>query len=1065
MMFKNMKLGVKMTAAFAMLLVVAVIIGLVGYNGVKKVNNCATDIYDNHLAGAQALLHLHAAQMDIGYAERTLLAPGIDKQTVDSQYAYMTEAWKVIDENWKTYEGVEKDQEETALWNKFGSSYATWKKNEDEFLRLYKSGNLNKAREQSLGATDASFKETEAALEELLALNAKIADEMGVEADSTAAASKRNMVLAIGICILLAIGMGVFFSRHVGGIISSLINETKRLVGLAVVGKLDSRGDVEKINTEFQGIIQGMNEIMDTLVSHINAVPVPVMIIDKDFTIQYMNGTGAALLALTQQQVVGTKCYDHFKTSDCHTTNCACATAMQHGRVTSRETDAHPRGMDLDIAYTGIPVKDANGQIVGCMEFVVDQTAVKTAAQVAQKQADYQEKEVQKLIVNLSKLAKGDLHVETKAAVTDVDTKVIGENFTEINNSLNETVNAINLMVRDANMLSEAAIEGRLSTRADASRHGGEFRNIVDGFNRTLDTLVGHIDSVPAPFMILDKDFSIRYLNKTGLDLLGMTGQQAIGTKCYTHFKTSDCNTANCACAQAMQQGMTVTRETDAHPRGMNLDITYTGTPLKDAGGKTIGVAEFVVDQTAIKTAARVAQKQADYQEKEVQKLIVNLGKLAKGDLRVETRVAETDEDTKAIGDNFTAINNSLSETVGAINLMAEDARMLSEAAVEGKLDTRADALRHGGEFRVIIEGVNQTLDAVVHPINEAAECLKEMAKGNLDVAMTGNYKGDHALIKNALNATIDSVNEILSQVSTAVDQVANGSRQISDSSQALSQGASESASSLEEITSSMQQVTTQTKQNADNATHANQLAGQARVSAEKGNGQMVAMVNAMNQINECANDISRIIKAIDEIAFQTNLLALNAAVEAARAGKHGKGFAVVAEEVRNLAERSAKAAKETAELIEGSIKKTEVGTKIVEETSKSLEEIVAGATKVTDLIGEIASASKEQAFGIGQINQGLSQVDQVTQQNTASAEELAAASEELSAQAVQLKQMLGKFRLKAQQAYPSGPASKAGDAAWGAGALEAAVVSGNAREKAKPKDVIHLDDKEFGKF
>jgi methyl-accepting chemotaxis protein len=334
---------------------------------------------------------------------------------------------------------------------------------------------------------------------------------------------------------------------------------------------------------------------------------------------------------------------------------------------------------------------------------------------------------------------------------------------------------------------------------------------------------------------------------------------------------------------------------------------------------------------------------------------------------------------------------------------------------VEGNLSTRADADKYQGGYRRVIEGVNATLDAVIRPINEASACLKEMAMGNLDVEMKGDYNGDHAVIKENLNATLVSLNDILNQVTIAVDQVTSGAHQVADSSQALSQAATESASSLEEITASMHELTSQTNMNAGNATQANQLATQARQSAERGDREMGNMVKAMADINESASSISKIIKAIDEIAFQTNLLALNAAVEAARAGSHGKGFTVVAEEVRNLAQRSAAAAKETAQMIEGSIKKTEVGAKIAEETSSALEEIVIESTKVTDLIGEIAFASKEQAMGIGQINQGLSQVDQVTQQVTASAEESASASEELSSQSQQLKNMLTKFRLRRQ--------------------------------------------------
>jgi len=262
--------------------------------------------------------------------------------------------------------------------------------------------------------------------------------------------------------------------------------------------------------------------------------------------------------------------------------------------------------------------------------------------------------------------------------------------------------------------------------------------------------------------------------------------------------------------------------------------------------------------------------------------------------------------------------------------------------------------------------------------------------------------------------------NEVLNNINAAAEQVASGAKQVADSSIALSHGATEQASSVEELTASIEEISSQTEQNANSANRANSLAETAKNNAIQGNDQMKEMMKAIEDINESSTNISKIIKVIDEIAFQTNILALNAAVEAARAGQHGKGFAVVAEEVRNLAARSAKAAKETTDMIEGSIKKVEVGTKIASETANALTKIVGDIAAIASLVSDISVSSNEQSVGISQVSQGIVQVSNVVQTNSATSEESAAASEELSSQAELLKEQVSRFKLKkrAQQSY-----------------------------------------------
>jgi len=298
-------------------------------------------------------------------------------------------------------------------------------------------------------------------------------------------------------------------------------------------------------------------------------------------------------------------------------------------------------------------------------------------------------------------------------------------------------------------------------------------------------------------------------------------------------------------------------------------------------------------------------------------------------------------------------------------------------------------------------------------PIVELVSVAEKIADGDLDVVIEAKTRDEIGMLSSAFERMADNLNDVMTNFNSASEQVAAGSRQVSASSMALSQGATEQASSIEELTASIEEISTQTMLNAQNATQANELAEAARENAIQGNQQMKEMLQAMEEINNSSGSIFKIIKVIDEIAFQTNILALNAAVEAARAGQHGKGFAVVAEEVRNLAARSANAAKETSDMIEGSIKKVEIGTKIANNTAVALNKIVEGVTKATNLVSEIATASNEQALGINQVNQGIMQVSDVVQTNSATSEESAAASEELSSQAELLREQVSKFKLK----------------------------------------------------
>jgi len=351
-----------------------------------------------------------------------------------------------------------------------------------------------------------------------------------------------------------------------------------------------------------------------------------------------------------------------------------------------------------------------------------------------------------------------------------------------------------------------------------------------------------------------------------------------------------------------------------------------------------------------------------------------------------------------AVRDNLKGVNQELGALVAA--------------AGRGEFDARGDAAKFEHTFREMVEGLNRLMQTNERALSDIGVVVGALAKGDLTQKVANEYAGMLAELKDGTNTTVEQLTGIVGQIKEAVESINVASKEIASGNTDLSQRTEEQASSLEETASSMEELTGTVKQNAENARQANQLAAGASEVAVRGGDVVRQVVSTMSGISESSKKIADIIGVIDGIAFQTNILALNAAVEAARAGEQGRGFAVVASEVRNLAQRSASAAKEIKGLIHDSVDKVETGTRLVDEAGKTMDEIVTSVKRVTDIMAEITAASQEQSSGIEQVNTAITQMDQVTQQNAALVEEAAAAAESLEEQARALATAVSVFKV-----------------------------------------------------
>jgi methyl-accepting chemotaxis protein len=558
------------------------------------------------------------------------------------------------------------------------------------------------------------------------------------------------------------------------------------------------------------------------------------------------------------------------------------------------------------------------------------------------------------------------------------------------------------------------------------------------------------LDNVTTSVLIVDTNSTIIYANQSAQQLFKQAAisqevpqfqaNNLLGTSIEIFFKehgreffTTDNITNTIASSSHFQANTTTIHHTLVTLSDLKLEVSIT--PVINAEGERLGFVTEFRDRTAerateqevnavvsaasigdlsqrieltnktdfFKTFSEKLNQTLDNTQQMIEELQQVFAALARGDLSKTI--------TKNYAGSLEQLKNDVNATINKLTIMMDGIQNAALAASQGDFSQCINLIDQEGFFATLSEQLNQMLESFGQMSEELKQVFAALARGDLTQTITINYAGSLEQLKDDVNTTVTALTQVINTVQQSAKVVTQAAVEISQGNTNLSQRTEQQAASLEETVASMEQMTTTVQQNADNAQQANQLAAHAREHAGQGGEVVGATIAAMTEISRSSKQVADIIGVINEIAFQTNLLALNAAVEAARAGEQGRGFAVVAQEVRNLAQRSAAAAKEIKGLIQDSVNKVEEGTRLVDQSGTTLKEIVLAAQKVSNIVSEIAAASREQTAGIQQINKVIAQLDDMTQQNSALVEEAAVTSETLKEQAQSLKEHVAFFK------------------------------------------------------
>jgi methyl-accepting chemotaxis protein len=574
-----------------------------------------------------------------------------------------------------------------------------------------------------------------------------------------------------------------------------------------------------------------------------------------------------------------------------------------------------------------------------------------------------------KILVGIERISRGDLpeHV-TERFHGDLDRQ---------RNALNAVIDVVIRRNTDIKTLIEAASQGRLDVRAEVARYPGYNGVMMGRINALLDAVTKPIE------IAADRIRRHAAGEQTPLIVDDLRGR-------FAELKES----VNALIEVSHQRNADLQLLVDAASEG-RLDFRADASRYPGQNGQLIASVNAMMEKL-VAPVRHAAQ---------------TIDKLARGETppQLEGRYAG----------EFGVLVANLNRCVQVIHTLLEQVDVVIQAGRAGNLGSRADAGSVPGDYGRILRGVNETVDAITSPLVEAASVLASFAARDLRARMTEDYAGDHAQLKQVVNATGTALDSAIAQVVESVAQIQSASEQIASSSHAVAAGASRQAGALGTTNVRLSDIAAAGRRTSDEAQQAEALAHSAQGAADRGSAALGQMNGAIGKIRSAAERTSQIIKDINDIAFQTNLLALNAAVEAARAGEAGRGFAVVAEEVRSLALRAKEAATKTEALIRESVKQTAEGEQVARDVAAMFDEIRTGVAKVATIVQEINGSAREQAGGLEKISRAMAEVDQVTQQNAASAEESSSVAAELSTQSGQLSDLVAAFQTDATPRLP----------------------------------------------